>query len=560
MQAISVVLSMLAAVVLSGIVVRALPLGIPTPLVQIGLGAVIAAFSNYEVRLDPEIFFLLFLPPLLFLDGWRIPKEGLLRDKGVILELSLGLVFFTVLGIGYFIHWMIPAMPLPVAFALAAIVSPTDPIAVSAITSRVPMPKRMMHVLEGESLLNDASGLVCFRFAVAAALTGTFSLVGAMITFVQLAAVGIAAGVVLTFAVMYVKEWLSRRLGEESGSHVLISLQIPFGAYEVAEHLGGSGILAAVAAGITMSYMELAGRTGAPTRVQRTAVWDTVQFALNGIMFVLLGEQLPAIFAGAVDAVRESNHENPMWLAVYVLAINFGLAALRFAWVWVSGRFAFWLAKRRGEPMAEKPSLRMIAVMSVAGVRGAITLAGVLTLPLVLGDGTPFPARDLAIFLAAGVIILSLTASSLLLPPLLRGLQTPAESAEEAEIELARVKAAEAAIPAVEAALHQMAQGHADADLYAEAGARVMELYRRRINGSSGGESAERLRRADWIEARLRVAALCAERDTLFALARAHEISDQTARKLVREIDLQEERLRGVELAAIRQRSGQHAD
>src|SRR5690606_33289172 len=189
METIGIVLFMLGAVVLSGIIVRTLPLGVPTPLVQIGLGAVIAAFSSFEVRLDPEIFFLLFLPPLLFLDGWRIPKEGLLRDKGMILELSLGLVFLAVVGMGHFIHWMIPAMPLPVAFALAAIVSPTDPVAVSAITSRVPMPKRVMHVLEGESLLNDASGLVCFRFAVAAALTGAFSLSGAAVTFAQLAVV-----------------------------------------------------------------------------------------------------------------------------------------------------------------------------------------------------------------------------------------------------------------------------------------------------------------------------------------------------------------------------------
>src|SRR5690606_10302020 len=356
METISVVLSMLAAVVVSGIIVRALPLAVPTPLVQIALGAVIAAFSPYEVSLNPDLFFLLFLPPLLFLDGWRIPKEGLLRDKGMILELSLGLVFFTVLGIGAFIHWMIPAMPWAVAFALAAIVSPTDPVAVSAITSRVPMPKRVMHVLEGESLLNDASGLVCFRFAVAAALTGVFSLSDAAIAFVQLAAVGIGVGVALTYVVVLVKERISRRLGEESGSHVLISLLIPFGAYEVAEHLGGSGILSAVAAGITMSYMELGGRTAASTRVQRTAVWDTVQFALNGIMFVLLGEQLPGIFAGAVDVVRESNHENPWWLAVYVLAINFGLAALRFVWVWVSGRLTLWLARRRGEPVTQKPS------------------------------------------------------------------------------------------------------------------------------------------------------------------------------------------------------------
>src|SRR5690606_24447572 len=183
METISIVLSMLVAVVLSGAAVRALPLAVPTPLVQIAFGALIAAVTDFEVRLDTAIFFLLFLPPLLFRDGWRTPKEGLVRDEGFILELALGLVFLTVLGMGLFINWMIPAMPLAVAFALAAIVTPTDPIAVSAITERVPIPKRVMHVLEGESLLNDASGLVCFRFAVAAAVTGAFSLSSAALAF-----------------------------------------------------------------------------------------------------------------------------------------------------------------------------------------------------------------------------------------------------------------------------------------------------------------------------------------------------------------------------------------
>src|ERR1700689_5535614 len=142
------------------------PLLLPLPLVQIALGVAIASVADLGVELEPDIFFLLFLPPLLFLDGWRIPKEGLFRDKGTILELALGLVVFTVVGVGYFVNWRIPAMPLAVAFALAAIVSPTDAIAVSAIAARVPVPKRLMRILEGESLLNDASGLVCMRFAV----------------------------------------------------------------------------------------------------------------------------------------------------------------------------------------------------------------------------------------------------------------------------------------------------------------------------------------------------------------------------------------------------------
>ncbi|MGH8296096.1 MAG: Na+/H+ antiporter, partial [Steroidobacteraceae bacterium] len=379
---------MLAAVVVSGLIARVLPFNLPRPLVQIGLGASIAAVSRAPVRLDPELFFLLFLPPLLFLDGWRIPNEGLRRDRGLILRLALGLVFFTVLGMGFFIHWMIPTIPLTVAFALAAIVSPTDPVAVSAIAARVPIPPRLMHRLEGESLLNDASGLVCFRFAVAAALTGSFSLGRASLTFLQLAIGGVLIGAGVTYGIAWLKTVISRRLGEEAGSQVLISVLIPFAAYELAEHLDCSGILAAVAAGIAMSHAELSGRALAITRMQRTAVWDTLQFALNGVMFVLLGEQLPGIFSGAVLVVRQSSHVSPWWLLAYVVAINLGLALLRFVWVWVSTRISEVIAMLRAKPAPEKADPRLIAVVSLAGVRGAITLAGVLTLPLALPDGS----------------------------------------------------------------------------------------------------------------------------------------------------------------------------
>jgi CPA1 family monovalent cation:H+ antiporter len=544
MGTIGIVLAMLAAVIVSGILVRVLPLAVPTPLVQIGLGAVIAAFSDNPVPLEPEIFFLLFLPPLLFLDGWRIPKEGLLRDKGMILELALGLVICTVVGMGFFIHWMIPAMPLAGAFALAAIVSPTDPVAVSAITARVPVPRRLMHVLEGESLLNDASGLVCFRFAVAAALTGTFSVPAAALTLVQLALGGAAIGAALTFGIMRAKNWIISRFGEEAGSQVLISLLIPFAAYQAAEHLGGSGILSAVSAGITMSYMELSGHALGATRMQRTAVWDTVQFALNGVMFVLLGEQLPAILSGAVYVVQQSNHMNPWWLVAYVLGINLGLAALRFGWVWISLHFGAYIAKKRGAPATESPGWRLIAAVSVAGARGAITLAGVLTLPLLMSDGTMFPARDLTIFLAAGVIILSLIAASVSLPRLFHGLDV-AEPSHEAEVDRARVAAAEAAIRAIELESHELAARQSDVDLYAEAAARVMEIYRRRIEGrTQATESAARIRQSDDIERQIRLAGLRAERETVFAMARSLSLSDASSRKLVREIDLLEERLK----------------
>jgi monovalent cation/hydrogen antiporter len=541
-ETIAVALFLLLAVVVSGALARMSPVALPLPLVQIALGAFIASVANLGVVLKPDIFFLLFLPPLLFLDGWRIPKEGLFRDKGTILELALGLVVFTVVGVGYFINWMIPAMPLAVAFALAAIVSPTDSTAVSAIATRVPIPKRLMHILDGESLLNDASGLVCMRFAVAAALTGTFSPPDALGTFLWLAIGGIAIGVSVTWIAAVAKNWVSRHFGEETGSQILISLLIPFGAYLLAEHLHCSGILAAVAAGITMSYVEQGGQALPITRVRRSAVWDLVQFTASGIIFVLLGEQLPRLATGAALVVREAGHHEPIWLVVYVAAIGLALAVLRFIWVWTSLRFTLFRAALKGQhPYV--PSWRLIAAASLAGVRGTITLAGVLTLPLTMNDGSAFPARDLAIFLAAGVIIVSLVAASFSLPFLLKGLELPPEPSQQEEEDRARIAAAEAAIQAIEQAQHNMGKGRGDADLYTDAGVRIMEIYRHRIDGrSTTGKEASLARKIDEIERRLRLTGLRAERAEIYRIARARRLSDETSRKLVRELDLLESR------------------
>lgn len=546
MHSIEVVLAMLLAVVASGYLVRTVPFSTPLPLIQIALGAVIAAVTTRGVVLDPEIFFLLFLPPLLFLDGWRIPKTGLFRDKAIILELAFGLVVFTVIGAGFLVHWMIPAMPLAVAFALAAIVSPTDPVALSSIAARAPIPKRLMQILQGESLLNDASGLVCFRFAVAAVMTGSFSIGSAALTLVWVTLAGLGVGVGVTLGVSYAHLWLSRHFGEESGSSILVNLLMPFAAYLIAEGLDASGILAAVASGITMSYVELTGRALATTRVQRTAVWETVQFALNGIMFVLLGEQLPGILRGAAASVEETGHRSAWWLLVYVLAIGAILIVLRFCWVWGAWRLSLYMAHRRGEARP-KPGWRIIAAMSLAGVRGAITLAGVLTLPLLLPDGSVFPARDLVIFLAAAVILLSLLLASVALPRLLDDLTLPEEPAGRREEDLARHEAAVAAIAAIEAARPVLsAEYAADADLYTNAAVRVLADYQRRIDDEAipGTVAAEYLRRADRAEVALRLTALQAERDAVFKLARDYRISDEMSRKLVRQIDLLEARYR----------------
>ncbi len=541
MEALTIILLFLTSVVASNTISRSALVALPLPLVQIALGALIAQVTDFRIALEPEIFLLLFIAPLLFLDGWRIPKEGLLRDRWTIIALALGLVLFTVVGAGFFIHWMIPAMPLAVAFALAAVLSPTDAVSVSAIAARVPIPKRLMHVLEGESLLNDASGLVCLRFAIAAAVSGTFSFIEATGTFVWLAVAGIAIGTGLTWIVTTAKDWFSQRFGEDTGAQILISLLIPFAAYILAEQAHASGILAAVAAGIMMNVEEQSGRASATTRIKRNAVWEAVQFAGNGAIFVLLGQQLPGIVAGARNVVWEAGHQNEIWLIIYIVAISCVLIALRFLWAWASLGLIMFRAARHRQTI-ESPGWRLLAVTSVAGVRGALTLAGIMTLPYALQDGSIFPARDLAILLAAGTIILSLIVANVTLPVLLKGVRLPEETLEREE-NGARVAAAQAAIAAVEKVLHETGKQGRKTDLYMEAGARIIALYRQRIESHTDTNRSEgHARDGDDIERRLRLVALRAERSELYRFARAGRLPDELTRSLVREIDLMESR------------------
>ncbi|QTC92733.1 Na+/H+ antiporter [Brevundimonas goettingensis] len=539
MAVIETVLLLLLAVVVSGAVARMTRIALP--LVQIALGALVVLITGHTIDLKPDIFFLLFLPPLLFLDGWRIPKEALFRDRAIILELALGLVLFTVVGLGFLIWWMIPEMPLPVAFALAAILSPTDPIAVQAIAARVPIPKRLMHILEGESMLNDATGLTCMRIAVLAATTGAFSIGNAVGTFAWLALAGVVVGILMTLAISLAKNVISRKWGEDVGAQILVSLLIPFAAYLAAEELHASGILAAVAAGITMSFTER-GQTQqlATTRIRRAVVWDTVQFAANGVIFVILGEQMPSILARAAEVVRGTSRPEVWWLAVYVFAIVAALAALRFIWVWTSLKMT--LLRRRQDAPPPRVGLRLTMVMSMAGVRGAITLAGILTLPFVLADGSEMPSRNLAIFLAAGVIIVSLVLATLVLPGLMRNIELPPEPSHQQEEDRSRVAAAEAALQAIEDKAHALSEGKPDPDIYTDIAARLMALYRQRIETRTrtDEDDVNVSRRLDEIERQLRLTGLRAERDELGRLMRAREIDSDTGKKLVREVDLQE--------------------
>lgn len=539
MQVVTTILVLLLAVVVSTFLARLLPLKVPPPLLQIGIGACLY-YAGFEVAFDSHLFLLLFIPPLLFLDGWRIPKGAFFRDWKPILALAIGLVVFTVIGIGLFVHWLIPAVPLAVAFALAAILSPTDPVAVGAMTAGAPLPSRLMHILEGEALLNDATGLVCFSFAVTAALTGRFSLASASLSFAMVAGGGVLVGVAVAAVVGRLNRLLVRRAGEEPATQILISLLIPFAAYLSAESLHVSGILAAAVAGIAMHYADLAGRPMAATRMQRSAVWNTVQTALNGIIFMLLGEQLPHLLRSLPEAAAGAGAGSAWHLLGYVVALTLALGALRFLWVWISLRLTILRAARRGQIHA-MPQTRLLAVTATAGVRGAITLAGILTLPVLTSSGSPFPAREVVISLAMGVILLSLLVASVGLPLLTRGLVAalpePARRSSEAN---ARVAAAEAALRRIE---QIVAEPAADADALtarAEASMRLLEAYRRRLDYGDPGEDATDAQRLAAAERSLRLQALAAERDELYRLRLARAIDDDVHRQLVREIDLVE--------------------
>jgi len=533
MEVTGIVLLSLLAVVLSGLLSRALRL--PPPLVQIALGAAIAAGGLTSVKLDPELFFLLFLPPLLFLDGWRIPNDALRRDAGTILKLALGLVLFTVLGMGFFIHWLLPSMPLAVAFALAAAISPTDPVSVSALAARTPIPPRVMHVLQGEALLNDASGLVCMRYAVAAALTGQFSLPSALANFLWLAGAGLAVGVGTTWLVARVATWASARWGEDGGAQILVTVLLPFGVYLLAERLHASGILAAVAAGVTMSTAERWPWRPA-TRLHRTAVWDLLQFAAHGSIFVLLGEQLPGLLRAAPQAALDAGHPGVVWLLVDALLITLALTALRFAWVWVSLKLRL-RRRRQGADGTSDVDTPRVLVASLAGVRGAVTMAAVLTLPLAGADGAAFPARDLAIGLAAAVIVFSLLLAAVALPLALRRLPPADVRAERAAEDAARRSAATAAVAAVRAALPDVPPAATAA--IAE---RVLAPYLHRLAHLAAGRAAAPRAAREVVERRLRLVALRAERAELLRHGRAHGVGEVALRGLLHEVDLLETR------------------
>ena len=401
-----VIIVVLALVVVSSLLQKLVP-QVSLPLFQIALGVLFGFFPlSHQFDLDAEMFLLIFVAPLLFMDSKHVQNKELWKNKGPILLLALALVFITVLIVGAFISVLIPAMPVAGAFALAAILSPTDPVSVKAIFGKIKIPHRSKIILEGESLINDASGLVVFRFAVAALFTGVFSIWEVSSGFVMVALGGVFVGAGIMLLIMLASKWLRHVGVEDANVFVLLQIMTPFVAFTIAESFHFSGVLAVVSAGVVISYgrSRVAAIQEARTRFVSEGAWSTLLFVLNGFVFALLGMQLPRIVES-----RFMYDNTAIFLDIgMVFALYASIMLVRFAAVFLA-------VKPEGLSRVKNSIL-----VTLSGVKGAITLAAGFSIPLMIvsssGAEIPFHERDLMLFIAGGVIILSILVANVLLP------------------------------------------------------------------------------------------------------------------------------------------------
>ena len=524
MGIIETTLGLLLAVALVGAVGKWLPV-VPLPLLQVTAGVALSflpAFASLSV--PPEIFFLLFIPPLLFAEAWEIPKRDLLGVLRPVLLLAFGLVLLTVVAVGYLLHWLIPALPLAAAFALGAVISPTDAVATSAVSRRLKLPLRMTTILDGESLINDASGLVAFKFAVAAAATGIFSWSDAAVQLVVLSGGGFALGLALAWAIGKLRARLVRFCMDDPTIQTVISLLTPYAAYLGAEALGVGGILAVVGAGLYAGADDTQ-HVDVATRAHAWEVWTMLTYAFNGLVFLLLGVGLHEVIAGVPQT-------SLFGLLLLTLGVTVVLIALRIAWVYPAAYLPPLLSRRVHEREGFQDP-RHVFIVGWAGIRGSVTLAAALSLPLTTASGAPFPGRGLIILLAAGVIVITLVLNGLTLPLLIRRFDIRGDGIVEREERAARLATAQAAVQAIRQELPRLSQPAEVA--YAQV---LLEEYEGRIRHHSA--NAERRSRFDatrQAERRLRLAALNAERAELMQLRDTEVINDEVLRIIQSDLD-----------------------
>ena len=543
MEILLTILILTLVVSLTSVLTRLSPVQIPLPLIQIAAGALLAQpIFGLHVEFNPELFLLLFIPPLLFAESSKIQPKELIKHSREIVSLALVLVLITIFGVGYVIHLLLPNVPLIAAFALAAVLSPTDAVALLGIVGKGRISKNIQEVLEGEALMNDASGLVALKFAVAVTMgTMEFSVHGATIAFFVVALGGIAVGIAVTW--LYGKGLLliSRYAHDEPSIQIVLMLLLPFIVYLVAEHFGLSGILAAVAAGLTTSRIGVVHHAPIRLRIKAKSSWSMLEYVFNGMVFLILGLQLPGIISESLIRAENDPLVDTGSLLPDVIWIYLALMVVRLGWLWLMRLYS---RKRPGKhPMLFAGyKTRHMLLATFAGVRGAITLAGVLSIPLLLPDGTPFPGRYLLVFLATGVILFSLVCGIIILPLLLGknvGIFSDNRQKEEEAADLFMAKMAILSVQKTEQRLLRTSTENLDNELIMETGARVIGYMRRSEDDMSENDNSLHMQRAK-LERTFNLAALNARRAAIYQMRARQEVSDETLAKIVSELDVLE--------------------
>lgn len=534
MELFSTILILILVVSLSGVVVKMIPMQIPLPLMQILLGCILAAF-NFYVEFDPELFLVLFIPPLLFADGRQTSIKDFVHNVREIVGLALVLVVLTVVVLGYLLYWILPNVSLPASLALAAVLSPTDAVALSGIVGKGRIEKEKMEIIEGEALMNDASGLVSLKFAVLIAIGQMeFHLFEISVSFIFVAIGGLAIGALFTWVYAIILRKINQLTHNDGAVQIVLLFLLPFAAYLIAEHVGFSGILAAVSAGMTVNHSGMMRNAPLAARLQFDSTWSMLTFVFNGFVFLLLGIQLPKILESTYLENQTDNSIEVWQLGFIVIFIFIALMGMRFLWLW-SMKHMPTMPFGTKRPLAFRfYTMRDLLISTFAGVRGAITLAGVLSIPMTIHG------RYELVFIATGVILISLITAVIVLPILLKGTVILDNSEQNNEILTVKGHMAEEAIASLEKMQNNLLQDTEEAidhEIVQEIGSRVIGSLRRRTGLKNLEEKALE---AENLERRMRIVAIGAERTALLQLKISNKVSDKAFEHLNNDLDLYE--------------------
>jgi CPA1 family monovalent cation:H+ antiporter len=514
-----VLLALLAAGAALLAVSQAVRIPYPILLVLGGLALGLAP-GMPTIELPPDLVLIAFLPPLLYGAAFFTNLRELRANVVPISLLAVGLVLATTVAVAIAAHAVIPGMTWPTAFVLGAIVSPTDPTAATAIAQRLGLPRRLIALIEGESLVNDGTGLVAYRVAVAAVVTGSFSLAGASGRFVLNVVGGIVVGLVAGMVIRQV-----RRRVDNPPVEITISILSGYFAYLPAHALDVSGVLAAVTVGIYMGW-HTPELTSSQTRLQGQAVWEIVFLVLNALLFALIGLQLPTV----LDALADRSNAALLGYAALVLTV---VILVRFAWVFVGTSMPRMMRMEGGRPW------KGAVVLAWSGMRGAVSLAAALALPLTTDAGDAFPDRELIVFLTFAVILGTLVVQGLTLPALIRVLDLEDDGLEQKEEAKARIRAAEAALARLEELVDEDWVNPDTAERLRGTYGFRLNRFRSRFDPESDGAIEDQSLNFQ----RLRRELLDAERLAVRQLRRDGAIDDDVMRRVIRDLDLEDQRL-----------------